>query len=59
MASYDYRCERDGVFELTLPLGTAPAKNRPRLSRLPLAETASSLSSLSWVPEPATRMSGV
>jgi putative FmdB family regulatory protein len=25
MASYDYRCERDGLFELTLPLGTAPA----------------------------------
>lgn len=25
MASYDYRCERDDVFELTLPIGTAPA----------------------------------
>ena len=25
MAAYDYRCERDGVFELTLPLGTAPS----------------------------------
>ncbi len=25
MAAYDYRCETDGVFELTLPLGTAPA----------------------------------
>ena len=24
MATYDYRCERDGVFELTLPIGTAP-----------------------------------
>lgn len=24
MAAYDYRCDRDGVFELTLPLGTAP-----------------------------------
>jgi putative FmdB family regulatory protein len=25
MATYDYRCERDGVFELTMPLGTAPS----------------------------------
>ncbi len=26
MATYDYRCKRDGsVFELTLPLGTAPS----------------------------------
>lgn len=25
MASYDYRCERDGVFELTMPMGTAPS----------------------------------
>lgn len=25
VARYDYRCERDGVFELTLPLGTAPS----------------------------------
>ncbi|MFN8110665.1 MAG: zinc ribbon domain-containing protein [Thermoleophilia bacterium] len=24
MARYDYRCAQDGVFELTLPLGTAP-----------------------------------
>jgi hypothetical protein len=24
MATYEYRCDRDGVFELTLPLGTAP-----------------------------------
>ena len=23
MAAYDYRCESDGVFELTLPLGTS------------------------------------
>jgi len=25
MAAYDYRCERDGVFELTAPMGTAPS----------------------------------
>ncbi|HWH15562.1 MAG TPA: zinc ribbon domain-containing protein [Miltoncostaeaceae bacterium] len=25
MAAYDYRCETDGVFELTMPLGTAPS----------------------------------
>jgi putative FmdB family regulatory protein len=24
MAFYDYRCEADGVFEITRPLGTAP-----------------------------------
>jgi putative FmdB family regulatory protein len=27
MANYDYRCERDGVFELSLPLGTAPSSS--------------------------------
>ena len=44
MASYDYRCERDGVFELTLPLGTAPAdapcpecgEDAPRVFSAPL-----------------------
>lgn len=25
MATYDYRCEHDGVFELSMPLGTAPS----------------------------------
>lgn len=25
MARYDYRCEKDGVFELTMPLGTQPS----------------------------------
>lgn len=25
MAIYEYRCARDGLFELVLPLGTAPA----------------------------------
>lgn len=25
MAIYEYRCEQDGVFEVILPLGTAPA----------------------------------
>ena len=25
MAIYEYRCERDGTFEVTLPIGTAPA----------------------------------
>jgi putative FmdB family regulatory protein len=25
MAFYDYRCETDGVFEITRPLGSAPA----------------------------------
>lgn len=25
MAIYEYRCERDGSFEVTLPIGTAPA----------------------------------
>jgi putative FmdB family regulatory protein len=25
VAIYEYRCERDGLFEQTLPLGTAPA----------------------------------
>ncbi len=24
MATYEYRCNRDGVFEVTRPLGTAP-----------------------------------
>ncbi len=24
MAIYEYRCERDGVFDITRPLGTAP-----------------------------------
>lgn len=24
MAIYEYRCEHDGLFELTLPIGTAP-----------------------------------
>jgi putative FmdB family regulatory protein len=24
MATYEYRCEQDGVFEITRPLGTAP-----------------------------------
>ena len=24
MAIYEYRCDEDGVFEVTLPLGTAP-----------------------------------
>ena len=25
MAIYEYRCERDGAFEVMLPIGTAPA----------------------------------
>jgi putative FmdB family regulatory protein len=25
MAIYEYRCERDGAFEVTRPIGTAPA----------------------------------
>ncbi len=25
MAIYEYRCDRDGAFEVTLPIGTAPA----------------------------------
>ena len=25
MAIYEYRCERDGAFDVTLPIGTAPA----------------------------------
>ena len=25
MAIYEYRCERDGAFDMTLPIGTAPA----------------------------------
>jgi putative FmdB family regulatory protein len=25
VAIYEYRCERDGAFEITLPIGTAPA----------------------------------
>lgn len=25
MAIYEYRCERDGAFEIMLPIGTAPA----------------------------------
>ncbi len=25
MAIYEYRCEQDGAFEVTLPIGTAPA----------------------------------
>lgn len=25
MPAYDYRCDRDGLFEVTRPLGTAPA----------------------------------
>ena len=25
MATYEYRCEQDGVFEVTRPIGTAPA----------------------------------
>ena len=25
MAIYEYRCERDGSFDVTLPIGTAPA----------------------------------
>lgn len=44
MAAYDYRCETDGVFELTLPLGTAPSeapcpecgKDAPRIFSAPL-----------------------
>lgn len=44
MAAYDYRCERDGVFELTLPLGTAPTdapcpecgEDAPRIFSAPL-----------------------
>lgn len=27
MARYDYRCEKDGVFELTVPLGTQPSSS--------------------------------
>jgi putative FmdB family regulatory protein len=44
MATYDYRCERDGVFELTLPIGTAPTdapcpecgEEAPRIFSAPL-----------------------
>ncbi|HTI33565.1 MAG TPA: zinc ribbon domain-containing protein [Miltoncostaea sp.] len=44
MAAYDYRCETDGVFELTAPLGTAPSeapcpecgKDAPRIFSAPL-----------------------
>ncbi len=44
MANYDYRCETDGVFEVTLPLGTAPSetpcpecgKDAPRIFSAPL-----------------------
>jgi len=44
MAAYDYRCESDGVFELTLPLGTAPTaapcpecgEDAPRIYSAPL-----------------------
>jgi putative FmdB family regulatory protein len=44
MATYDYRCERDGVFELTLPIGTAPTdapcpecgEDAPRIFSAPL-----------------------
>ena len=25
MAIYEYRCERDGAFDVTLPIGTAPS----------------------------------
>ncbi len=25
MAAYDYRCDADGVFEITAPMGTAPS----------------------------------
>ena len=28
MAGYDYRCDRDGVFEVTRPLGSAPIEGR-------------------------------
>jgi putative FmdB family regulatory protein len=44
MATYDYRCEQDGVFELTMPLGTAPSdapcpecgEEAPRMFSAPL-----------------------
>ena len=44
MAAYDYQCQKDGVFELTLPLGTAPekapcpecGKKAPRIFAAPL-----------------------
>jgi putative FmdB family regulatory protein len=44
MAAYDYRCETDGVFELTAPLGTAPSEapcpecgeDAPRIFSAPL-----------------------
>lgn len=44
MASYDFQCEQDGVFELTLPMGTAPpkapcpecGKKAPRIFSAPL-----------------------
>jgi putative FmdB family regulatory protein len=44
MAAYDYRCETDGVFELTAPLGTAPSEapcpecgeDSPRIFSAPL-----------------------
>ncbi len=48
MAAYDYRCETDGVFELTLPLGTAPGTapcpecgaDSPRVFSAPLTKAA-------------------
>ena len=44
MARYDYRCEQDGVFELSMPLGTQPASapcpecgaDAPRIFSAPL-----------------------
>jgi len=49
MAAYDYRCERDGVFELTMPLGTAPSaapcpdcgEEAPRIFSAPLTAAPS------------------
>ncbi|WP_229402353.1 FmdB family zinc ribbon protein [Micromonospora okii] len=74
MATYEYRCERDGVFDASLPIGTASPSTRcprcaapaarvfsaPRLARtpVPLRRAIERAARSAETPEVVTRLPG-
>jgi putative FmdB family regulatory protein len=61
MAAYDYRCEQDGVFELSFPMGSAPSTapcpecgaESPRSFSAPLTASPGGAQTGGWVgPKP-------
>jgi hypothetical protein len=54
MARYEYRCVRDGVFEVMLPIGTATARRRCAVCGEP-ADRIFSAPALNRTPTPLLR----